>query len=336
MTHANRILVVLLAIGLGSCISKKVDVVPFLAPTQTATLEELVAHINQWKEIRTLVLRVDLQFETIERADEGEGRQYRMAQGRLLLERPGRIRLNIEAPILSANIAEMASNGERFQLLIYPPDYRALIEGRNDRSYHEETAKLDRDPELEKAGPLVNIRPQHFTDAFLLSTIPIEEPHTIAFLEEPHTIAFLEEERVDEPDTQPRAKDGAFVRKSRLTTSSPRFVSVRAHLAPRYWFDRLGELALARQQVYAPDGRLIADIRYADYLPLQGDVGVRIASRVHIERPYDDYGLVVNVKPDGVTINRDLPDTAFVVTAPEEWGDSVRHIDLDNRGGASP
>ena len=324
----------MLAIGLGSCISKKVDVVPFLAPTQTATLEELVAHINQWKEIRTLVLRVDLQFETIERADEGEGRQYRMAQGRLLLERPGRIRLNIEAPILSANIAEMASNGERFQLLIYPPDYRALIEGRNDRSYHEETAKLDRDPELEKAGPLVNIRPQHFTDAFLLSTIPIEEPHTIAFLEEPHTIAFLEEERVDEPDTRPRAKDGAFVRKSyyvvtavRLGESSPR---------ARYWFDRLGELALARQQVYAPDGRLIADIRYADYLPLQGDVGVRIASRVHIERPYDDYGLVVNVKPDGVTINRDLPDTAFVVTAPEEWGDSVRHIDLDNRGGASP
>ena len=64
--------------------------------------------------------------------------------------------------------------------------------------------------------------------------------------------------------------------------------------------------------------------------------GLRIASRVHIERPYDDYRLVVNVKPNGVTINRDLPDTAFVVTAPEEWGDSVRHIDLDNRDGASP
>ena len=323
MTRANRILVVFLAIGLSSCnISKKVDVVPFLAPTHTATLDELVAHINQWNEIRTLVLRVDLQFETVERADEGEGRQYRTAQGRLLLERPHRIRLNIEAPILSANIAEMASNGERFQLLIYPPKHRALIEGRNDRSYREETAKLHRDPELEKAGPLANIRPQHFTDAFLLATVPIEASHTLTF---------LEEERVDEPDTRPRAKAGARVRKSYYVVTAVR----RGESSPRarYWFDRLGELALARQQVYAPDGSLIADIRYADYLPPQGDVDVRIASRVHIERPYDDYGIVVTVKPNGVMINRELPDTAFVVTAPEEWGDSIRHInlDIDNR-----
>ena len=322
MTHANRIFIIFLSIGIGSCISKKVDVVPFLAPTRTATLQELVAYINQWNEIRTLVLRVDLQFETVERPDKGEGRQYRTAQGRLLLERPRRIRLTIEAPILSANIAEMASNGERFQLLIYPPDYRALIEGRNDRSYRQETAKLDRDPELAKAGPLVNIRPQHFIDAFFLATVPIDERHTFTF---------LEEERVEEPDTRSRAKDGALVRKSYYVVtavhhgeSSPR---------ARYWFDRLGELALARQQVYAPDGSLIADIHYADYLPPQGDVGVRIASRVHIERPYDDYGIVLNVKPDGVTINRELPDTAFVVTAPEEWGDSVRRIDLDHRGG---
>ena len=55
-----------------------------------------------------------------------------------------------------------------------------------------------------------------------------------------------------------------------------------------------------------------------------------------IDRPYEDYGLIVNVKPDGVMVNRELPDTAFVVTAPEEWGDTVRHIDLDNRAGESP
>jgi len=325
MTRATRILVALLALGLGSCISKKVDIVPFLEPTETATLDELVAHINEWNAIQSLVLRIDLQIETIVQADEGEGRRYRTAQGRLLLERPRRIRLNIEAPILSANIAEMASNGERFQLLIHPPEYRALIQGRNDQNYREQTDKLERDPELEKAGALVNIRPQHFTDAFLLATVPIEGPHMVAF---------LEEERIDEPDTRPRAKDGALVRKSyyvvtalRLGESSPR---------ARYWFDRFGELELARQQVYGPDGRLVSDIRYSDYLPPQGDSGVRIPARVDIDRPYDDYGLVVNVKPDGIMVNRELPDTAFVITAPEEWGDSVRHINLDERGGATP
>jgi len=325
MTRPTPILLLAITLALGSCISKKVDIIPFLAPTETATLAELVAYLDEWNEVQSLVLRVDLQFETVEQSDEGEGRQYRTAQGRLLLQRPERIRLNIEAPILSANIAEMASNGERFQLLIHPPEYRALIEGRNDQSYRDQTAKLDRDPELEKAGPLVNIRPQHFTDAFLLSAIPTADASSVAF---------LEEERIDEPDTRPRANDGALVRKSyyvvtvaRLGESSPR---------ARYWFDRFGSIEMARQQVYGIDGRLVSDIRYSDYLPAQGDVGARIASRVHIDRPYDDYGLVVNVKPDSIMVNRELPETAFVVTAPEEWGDTVRRIDLDERGGASP
>ena len=35
-------------------------------------------------------------------------------------------------------------------------------------------------------------------------------------------------------------------------------------------------------------------------------------------------------------VNRELPETAFVVTAPEEWGDTVRRINLDERGSTSP
>lgn len=315
-----RLLVSLLVVGLGSCVSRRIDVVPFLDPTATASLEELVARINERGAIRSLVLRVDLQFVTVEEAGEGAGRRFRTAQGRILLERPSRIRLNIEAPILSANIAEMASDGERFQLLIHPPDYRVLIEGRNDRTYEDETAKLDRDPELKKAGPLVNIRPQHFTDAFLLSTIPNQEPNTVAF---------LSEEIVEEPDPRPGADDDRPVRKSYYVVTMARLGENAARA--RYWFDRLDQIRLARQQVYGSDGRLVSDIRYSDYLPPQGDVNARIASRVVIDRPHDDYSLILNVNPDGVIVNRELPDTAFVVTAPEEWGEDVRHIDLDER-----
>ena len=321
----KRFAVLLLAVGLSGCVSRRVDVVPFLAPTKNATLDQLVAHINEWRKIDSLVLRVDLQFETVEKAEEGEGRQYRTAQGRLLLQRPSRIRLNIEAPILSANIAEMASDGERFQLLIYPPDYRALIEGRNDASYGEEVEKLDQDPELKKAGPIVNIRPQHFTDAFLLSPIPVDDPYTVAFLQEEYVI---------EVDRRPGAKKNSQVKKSyyvvtvlRLGENAPR---------ARYWFDRTSELLVKRHQVYDTDGRLVADIDYSDYFPPRGEDGPRFAARVRIERPYDDYALVVNVRPDGIMINRDLPDRAFVVTAPAAWGDSLRRIDLEKRNAASP
>ncbi len=315
----------MLTVGLSGCVSRTVDVVPFLAPTENATLDQLVAHINEWRKIDSLVLRVDLQFETVEKAEEGEGRQYRTAQGRLLLERPSRIRLNIEAPILSANIAEMASDGERFQLLIYHPDYRALIEGHNDASYGEEVKKLNQDPELKKAGPIVNIRPQHFTDAFLLSPIPINDPYTVAFLQEEHVV---------EADRRPGAKKNSQVKKSYYVVTAVRL----GENAPRarYWFDRSSELLVKRQQVYDADGRLVADIDYADYLPPRGDDGHRFASRVRIERPYDDYALVVNVRSHGIMINRDLPDTAFVITAPAAWGDSVRHIDLEKRNEVSP
>ena len=324
----KRFAVLLLVVGLSgsvSCVSRRVHVVPFLTPTENATLDQLVAHINEWRKIDSLVLRVDLQFETVEESEKGEGRQYRTAQGRLLLQRPSRIRLSIEAPILSTNIAEMASDGERFQLLIYPPDYRALIEGLNEASYGEAVKKLDQDPELEKAGPIVNIRPQHFTDAFLLSPVPVDDPHTVAFLQEEHVI---------ESDRRPGAKKNSQVKKSfyvvtvlRLGENAPR---------ARYWFDRTSELLVKRQQVYDADGRLVGDIDYADYLPPRGEGGPRFASRVRIERPYDNYALVVNVRSDGIMINRELPDTAFVVTAPAAWGDALRRIDLEKQNDASP
>ena len=256
--------VLLLALALGSCkTSKSVDVVPFLAPTETATLDDLVGYINQWNEVQSLVLRVDLQFQTVEEADEGLGRQYRTAQGRLLLQRPERIRLNIEAPILSANIAEMASNGERFQLLIHPPDYRALIEGRNDQSYEDETAKLDRGPRARESGPAR----QHPTTTLHRRLLVVRDP------ERGRQHGGVSRRRAHRRARHSRqgAKDGALVRKSyyvvtvaRLGESSPR---------ARYWFDRFGQIAMARQQVYGSDGRLVSDIRYSEYLPAQGDAG---------------------------------------------------------------
>jgi hypothetical protein len=315
----RSLVVGLLLLGTGCRFSHKVAVIPYLPPTSTPSLEALVADINRLGAVRSLVLRVDLQFETVEEAEEGQGRQYRTAQGRLLLARPSSIRLNIEAPILSADIAEMASNGERFQLLIHPAEYRALIEGTNGARYETETEKLDEDPELKKAGPLVNIRPQHFTEAFLIG--PIDEGAG--------AIALLHEERAVEPDRRPGAKKDAQVSKSySILTTGVRGEPAVTH---RYWFDRAAEPRLARQQVYDRDGSLVANITYSDYLPPDPGTGLRFPSRVRIERPRDDYSLSLTVKPDGIQVNRDLPESAFVLTPPESWGESLRRIDLDER-----
>jgi hypothetical protein len=303
--------------GLLGCVSRGVDIVPFLAPTATATLEELVAAVNAWEGIHSLVLRVDLQFETVEETEKGKGRQYRTANGRLLLSRPSFIRLNIQAPVLSADIAEMASDGNRFQLLIHPPEYRALIEGSNDASYREEKARLEKDPELGRAGPLLNIRPQHFTSAFLPAVIGAG------------TAAFVHEEQVTEPDVRPGAKKNAEVRKSYYVLNAIRDGGGSPHA--QFWFDRLSNIALVRQRVFDAQGYLTTDIRYDGWLPPSAADGHSLPSRARIERPYDDYALVVTVRPDGIQVNRDLPENAFLLEVPPEWGESLRRIDLDER-----
>jgi len=311
------VLAAVLAAGPSGCISRGVDIVPFLTPTAMATLEDLVARVNAWEEIHTLVLRVDLQFETVEETEKGKGRQYRTANGRLLLSRPSSIRLNIQAPVLSADIAEMASDGERFQLLIHPPEYRALIMGSNAASYREEKAKLEKDPELSKAGPLLNIRPQHFTGAFLPAVI------------DAGTEAYLHEEQVTERDLRRGAKKNAEVRKSYYVLTAIHEGAGSPHA--QFWFDRMGSIALVRQRVFDSQGYLVTDIRYDGFLPPESADGHSLPARVRIERPYDDYALVVTVRPDGILVDRDLPETAFVLEVPPEWGESVRRIDLDER-----
>jgi len=315
--RAHLVAYALLGALFSSCVSRGVDVVPFLSPTATATLEDLVFRVNAWSAIDTLVLRVDLQFETVEETEKGRGRQYRTANGRLLLRRPSSIRLNIQAPVLSADIAEMASDGERFQLLIHPPEYRALIMGSNAASYRDEKSKLEADPELGKAGPLLNIRPQHFTGAFLPAVI------------DAGTEALMHEEQVTEQDLRPGAKKSAEVRKSYYVLTAVRKGAGSPHA--QFWFDRMGRIALVRQRVFDAQGYLATDIRYDGFLPPENAGGHSLPARVRIERPYDDYALVVTVRPDGILVNRELPETAFTLEVPPEWGESVRRIDLDER-----
>jgi hypothetical protein len=312
----KSILVFALALLTLSCISRRVDLPPLIPPTREASLSELVDIINQRGDISTFISRAELQFITREQAEQGKGRRYRSGQGRLLLARPGHILLTIEAPLLSANIADMASDGDRFQLLIYPEEYRALIFGSNNKSYAAEARKLDSDPELAKAGPLVNIRPQHFTGAFLFESIDEENAH-------------YHEERPLEDDDRPNAEKDQKVIRSYYVVSDTR----RGELAPRwkYWFDRTRDMTLTRLQQFDSKGLLVGDITYSNYLPPEPATGVRFPSEITIDRPYEDYALRISLKPDSIQLNREIPPTAFTLEPPPEWKDSLRRVDLDKK-----
>ncbi len=321
MTLRPRFLLAMsLILAQPACISRRIDVPPFIPPAREATISELIEIVNRRQSVQTLTVKADLQFETAEAAEAGVMRRYRSANGRILLERPEQIRLQIEAPVLSVSIAEMASDGEHFQLLVYPEEHRALISGSNRRSYVEEARKLDQDPELKKAGPLVNIRPQHFTDAFLFPPIDTENPDVITVMDEARPL--------EDDDRRGAREDQKVVRSYYILT-----VIWRGEQAPRrkYWFDRTRDLALSRQQVYDSKGLLVGEINFSKYLPPEPTTGERFASEIQIHRPYDEYSLRITLQPDSLVVNRDIPPQAFSLEPPPEWGDSIRRIDLDRK-----
>ena len=321
MSRTTRCLLICSLLGLPSCVSRGVNVPPFIAPTSDATLQDLIAIVNQRSEAETLTAKVDLQFETNEGAETGRLRRFRTAQGRIILARPESIRLQIEAPVLGVNLAEMASDGRRFQLLIYPDDHRAFIEGSNNKEYSEQAARMESDPELKKAGPLANIRPQHFTSAFLFEPIDRQDPNTIVV---------MEEDRPLEEDDSPGAKKGQMVIRSYYVLSVIR----RGASSPsyKYWFDRTRGLELVGLRTYSRKGLLQGDVTFSSYQPAATTTGLRLPEETYIVRPEDRYALRITLKSGTLVLNRDIPMTAFSIEAPPEWGDSVRRIDLDRTG----
>lgn len=298
-------------------ISRRVDVIPFIPPRSDAKLEQLVARINEMSTLESLTMKVDLQFLTIENEQSGQSRQYRTAQGRLLLDRPANIRLQIEAPVLNAPIADLASDGDRFQLLIYPSRYRALIEGENDQRYEAESEKIRTDEELSQAGPLINIRPQHFTQAFLREPIRSEDR------------PYLQEDLRIEEEIDPRTRKKRQVKRSYyvVTVVHPGEQSPRT----QYWFDRSAEIELRRQHLFDSEGLLVGIVHYSGYLPPHEASGIRFPAEVLIDRPYEKYGLRVRLKPDSIVVDRELPATAFVLEAPPEWEGHLRRVRLGEK-----
>jgi hypothetical protein len=303
-----------------ACVSTKVQVPVLLTPIEDATLEQLIEKINQFDSIRTLTARVDLQFQSDKEAEMGLSRRYRTAEGLLVMARPENIRLQIQIPIVKTKIAEMASDGTRFQVVVYPEEYRTFLQGRNDQAYIEKQAALARDPRGRKAGPFARIRPQHFTRAIMIDGVDLSVAETTVF---------LEENRQVEDDPRPNApKRGRIIRSYYVVSVLSADSNNHAQLRRRYWFDRTEKLMLVREQVYEGQGRLVQDTSYGGFIR-DPQFGGFLPTRIQISRPYDNYSVTVTVSPGTIKLNGEVPSQAFILQKPAEWGDSVETIDLD-------
>ena len=139
--------------------------------------------------------------------------------------------------------------------------------------------------ELERPAtkPIENLRPQHLLDALFWKELP--SGRMVLFEEfdaAPARYYIL---------TQVREANGG-------------------EIARKIWFDR-ADLSLAHVQIYGPHGRLVADIRYADWQPA-GEL--RYPRHVWLVRPHDDYQLEVRITK--LTLNEDIAAERFRLEQP--------------------
>lgn len=312
---------------------KKVLVPQLLSPLIEAETPRLVAEINRLAEVKSIHGKVDIEFEDTSFAEVGIAEKYRQADGTITLQRPGKIYLVISAPFIARDIAQMTSDGEAFRVAVLEGDqkYRRFIKGTNNAIYE----KLDMDgnsnsPSKQKnremtgketVNALSNLRPQHLTEALLVSPIP--DPATS------HRVYVRSEFYQEEPDTRPKAKKNVnIVRGYYLLEELSEPVNGQSRLLRRFWFDRVNGIRLARVATFDEGGRLITDVSYGDEKPL-GETPQRVLpARIEITRPRDKYKLrIVYQSPSSVEIDKEFDPQAFVLE--NRW--QLPEVDLDER-----
>ncbi len=302
--------------------SRKIAVPQPLGPLVNGDTAQMFAEINRLAAVGALDGRVDIQFLDNSFAECGIAEKYRTADGRLVTQRPGKVYLVINVPVIGTKIAEMSSNGERFWAAVYQgdPKYKRFVTGTNGATYE----RLDGDargatPDCNQAGKkreaamqratvsaLSSLRPQHFTDALLVPPVSAAGSNLV------YASAETFEE---ESDPRPGAKVGSRVIHGYyiLTEFEPSGQN-SARVLRRFWFDRVGQLRLARVQTYGERGQLITDVVYGTQQSFGEGGARRLPTQIELTRPQDHYSLrVVFQDPGAVKVDQPKPDDAFVL-----------------------
>nr|ALS88963.1 protein of unknown function (DUF4292) [uncultured bacterium] len=303
---------------------RKISVNPLLTPVSDAGKDRLIQEVNRLATVKSIRGKVDIQFEDTSFASSGVADQYRLVDGDLTLQRPGKILLIIQFTFV--DIAQMASDGQHFTVAMLkgPEKYRRFVKGTNNASYPKlavDTANGGSTPQKqqddkETVSALSNLRPQHLTDAFMIR--PIETGGSFIYTQS----EFFQ----DEPDTRRQAKKGARVVRGYYFLEEFSTNGGDAKLARRFWFDRVDRLRLARVQTYDDGGRLVTDISYSNEKTVGSGTTASLPSRIEITRPQDQYKLSISYQDSAsVELNREIPARAFVLE--NKW--QLPEVDLD-------
>lgn len=303
---------------------KKIQVPQLLSPIMDANRDRLFQEVNRLSTVKSIHGKVDIQFEDTSFATSGIADQYRLVDGDITLQRPGKIYLVIQFVLV--DIAQMTSDGEQFRVAVLKGDdkYKRFVKGTNNATYAkletETTAAVTKNQKKsEKAtvSALSNLRPQHLTDAFMIR--PIEANSSLFYAQ----TEFFQEEA----DTRRGAQKGARVMRPYyiLDEFSPGQAG-EAKLMRRLWFDRVLGIRLARVQSFNDRGLLVTDVAYFNERQIGAGPTASLPSRIEITRPQDQYKLSITYQDaSSVELNREYGPKAFMLE--NKW--QLPEVDLD-------
>jgi hypothetical protein len=289
---------------LGSACVKKIRVNEVLPVQGPLTTDELINRINAYSEITTFSAQAE--NVVVRNYFTGVGTkadQFPAASGLIRFQRPENTRMRVT--FLGKKIADMVSDGQEFRLAIfYPDDKRRFIYGSNLKDIERMNVEeiQEKDARLKEAGGLINMRPQHITDSFLIKPITPNARNDV----------FREEVRQVERDARPGKKNRMVERTYYVVYVLEHGEGGQVRLRRKFWFDRtMPDSPLVRQQTFeTADGRLASDVTYLDWFNVP-NANRKLPGRVIIDRRSDGYQLEIELEKDTVEINAELPDPTF-------------------------
>lgn len=302
---------------------------PTLLKTENAGQQTLMNEVNRFARVNSMRAKMYLKFEDTSFAEFGSKEVYRQADGEVVVQRPGKILLKVQVPIIKSDVAQMTSDGTTFRVAVLQDGgsgkYKKFVKGTNSADYSKLQKSLNKTDlsngkmVKESVNAFANLRPQHFTDAMLVRPTDTEKLYTQS------TIFQIEEdESVDKKSPLRKVMRGYY-----LLDEFAKSADGSLMIARRFWFDRVGGIRLARQQLFDLKGEIESDIVYGKEGSL-GDSGnyPNLPLEIQVTRPQDKYSMKLTYQtPESVAIGNTYPDAAFVLQ--NSW--HLEELDLDNR-----
>lgn len=322
--------VVALFLFAGACIKVKQDrPTARLLKVEDATQNDLIKEVNRFASVSSMRAKMDLKFEDNSFAEFGSKEVYRQADGEVVVQRPGKILLKVQVPIIKSDVAQMTSDGEKFRVAILQDGgsgkYKKFVKGTNNADYSKlqktlSAADIGDSKEAKKnVNAFANLRPQHFTDAMLVR--PTDDAHVYT----QSTIFQDEEDKSVEKKSPIRTVTRGYYLLDEFGKRADGALTIQR----RFWFDRVGGIRLARQQIFDAKGEIESDITYGKQgnLTTTGNY-TNLPLDIQVTRIKEKYSMRLTYQtPENVMIGNVFPDAAFVLQ--NSW--NLEEMDLDKK-----